>query len=374
MAASDEPGDMVVRCFGLTKVFRDFWLRSRVRAVDDLDLEVCRGEVLGLLGPNGSGKSTTIKMILGLLYPTAGHIAVLGQRPENVATKKRIGYLPEDTSLYPFLNARETLDYYGRLFGQDRRRRQRRIDMLLEMVGLEAAWRRPIGQYSKGMQRRIGLAGALINDPELLILDEPTNGLDPIGTRQIKDLILELSRRHKTILLCSHLLADVEDVCDRVAIMFGGKIRASGSVEDLLVRQDATTIQVNDPMDQETIQAVESVLEARGKHIEKINKPRQKLESLFLEIVHRAQAEGAVTSGARAGGPIAGFLKTPQATIAGVDDPSPQQEPGDGDPTSGRSSSEDVAAIHRLVQPEAGVAPTRHDGACGLGDERGSPD
>jgi ABC-2 type transport system ATP-binding protein len=306
-STSSDATRLVIKCAGLSKVFRDFWLRSRVRAVDAIDLDVRRGEVFGLLGPNGSGKSTTIKMILGLLHPTAGRIAVFGQPPSDVATKKRIGYLPEETYLYRFLNARETLDYYGRLFHQPRRQRMHRIDTLLEMVGLDAVARRPIGEYSKGMQRRIGLAQALINDPELLILDEPTTGLDPIGTRQIKDLIGELARRGKTILLCSHLLADVEDVCNRVAIMFGGKIRKQGTVDELLVRQGLTNIQVGS-LSAEAIEEIERVLEKHGQHIGRIEQPRQKLENLFLDIVHEAQAAGLSTSGARAGGRIAEFL------------------------------------------------------------------
>jgi len=302
----------VVKCIGLTKVFRDFWLRRRVRAVGGVDLDICRGEVFGLLGPNGSGKSTTIKMILGLLHPTAGRVVVLGKGPGDVKTKKLIGYLPEESHLYPFLNARETLDYYGTLFHQPRRQRRRRIDMLLEMVGLEAVAHRPVGQYSKGMQRRIGLAQALINDPAFLVLDEPTNGLDPIGTRQIKDVILELSQRGKTILLCSHLLADVEDVCGRVAIMFGGKIRTAGSVDELLVQKGVTEILVPD-LDAEAIREVKAVLKSHGKHIEAIRMPRRKLESLFLDIVRQAQTEGVATSGARLGSGMAKFLKDKQA-------------------------------------------------------------
>jgi len=297
----------VIRCAGLTKVFRDFWMRNRVRAVDGLDLEVRRGEVYGLLGPNGSGKSTTIKMILGLLHPTAGRVALLGKRPHDVATKRLVGYLPEESYLYRFLNARETLDYYGRLFHLDPRSRARRIDMLLEMVGLDAVQRRPVGEYSKGMQRRIGLAQALINDPQVLILDEPTTGLDPIGTRQIKDLIVQLAQRGKTVLLCSHLLADVEDVCDRISIMFGGKIRLEGRVDDLLVQQDMTSLEVQ-KLDDQTIHQIEQLLAQSGRHIERVDRPRQRLESLFLEIVHRAQVEGAATSGATAGGPVAQFL------------------------------------------------------------------
>lgn len=305
------PGSMhlVIKCMGLTKTFRDFWRRHRVCAVDRIDLEVRRGEVLGLLGPNGSGKTTTIKMILGLLHPTAGRVSVLGKQADDVAVKKLIGYLPEESYLYGFLNARETLDYFGRLFALSRQHRQRRIDMLLEMVGLEAVQRRPVGEYSTGMQRRIGLAQALINDPQLLILDEPTAGLDPIGTRQIKDLILELARRGKTILLCSHLLADVEDVCDRVAIMFGGRIRATGRVDEMLVQQDQTTIHTP-RLNEAQIQKVESTLQSLGTHIDKVDHPRQKLEAHFLEVVQQAQAEGLATSGAQAGGGIPGFLVT----------------------------------------------------------------
>ncbi len=296
-----------IKCAGLTKVFKDFWMRPRVTAVDHINLEINRGEVFGLLGPNGSGKSTTIKMILGLLHPTAGRIAVFGKRPEDVANKRMIGYLPEESYLYPFLNARETLDYYGRLFYQSGPQRRKRVDMLLDMVGLTAVQRRPVREYSKGMQRRIGLAQALINDPQLLILDEPTTGLDPIGTRQIKDLIINLAQRGKTIVLSSHLLGDVEDVCDRVAIMFGGKIREEGTCGELLVQQDTTTIETG-TLDDETVTEIEQVLARRGKSISRVDHPRQRLESLFLDIVAKAESEGTATSGARGDGHIAGFL------------------------------------------------------------------
>ena len=209
--ATGSSGHTVIACQQLTKVFKDFWMRSRVRAVDRLDLEVQRGEIFGLLGPNGSGKSTTIKIVLGLLHKSAGRVAVFGKLPSDVSIKKRIGYLPEESHRYPFLNARETLDYYAKLFELDYKTRRTRIDELIDMVGLGAAQHRPVREYSKGMARRIGLAQALINDPELLILDEPTSGLDPVGSRQVKDLILELGRRGKTVLLSSHLLGDVED-------------------------------------------------------------------------------------------------------------------------------------------------------------------
>jgi ABC-2 type transport system ATP-binding protein len=340
-AATAQTGDPVVKCLGLSKIFRDFWLRNRVRAVDNIDLTVHQGEVFGLLGPNGSGKSTTVKMILGLLHPTAGRIAVFGHHPTDVAMKKKLGYLPEESYLYPFLNARETLDYYGKLFHQDRRQRRQRIDMLLEMVGLDRVARRPIGEYSKGMQRRIGLAQALINDSQLLILDEPTTGLDPIGTRQIKDLIRQLAERGKTILLCSHLLADVEDVTDRVAIMFGGKIRQQGPVDQLLTRSGVTSVQAG-ALEEGDIEAIEQALAARGKHIEQIDHPRRTLESLFLDIVQQAQQEGAATSGAGSGGPMAEFLLDPSQ-----------------DQTTAAESTDPGAVLDQLMesQPEAEQAP-----------------
>ena len=296
-----------VKCVGLTKTFRDFWMRPRVRAVEGVDLEVRRGQVYGLLGPNGSGKSTTIKMLLGLLSPTAGRIAVLGHRPKDVATKKHLGYLPEESYLYRFLSARETLDYYGRLFRLPRKLRKDRVDRLLEMVGLDAVEHRPVGEFSKGMQRRVGLAQSLINDPQLLILDEPTSGMDPVAARQIKDLIADLGKRGKTVLLCNHQLSDVEDLCDRVAIMFGGRVRAEGTCDELLSAGDRTTIETG-RLPEDVASAVRSLLEASGIGPIEVRQPRR-LESLFLEIVERARAEGNQTSGARSGGVVADFLR-----------------------------------------------------------------
>ena len=357
-STAPDVSDVVVRCAGLTKVFKDFWMRDRVKAVDSINLEVRRGEVFGLLGPNGSGKSTTIKMILGLLNPTAGRIAVFGKPPSDVSIKQRIGYLPEESYLYRFLNARETLDYYGRLFHQNRRQRQQRIDMLLEMVGLDKVQRRPVGEYSKGMQRRIGIAQALINDPEFLILDEPTTGLDPIGTRQVKDLILDLARPRKdrpgkTVLLCSHLLADVEDVCDRVSIMFGGKVRREGTVDELLVQEGKTTLET-ESLPPEVIQEIEQVLERHGRHVDRVDHPRQKLEGLFLDIVQSAMAEGAATSGASAGGRTARFLTGDDAeaapaqgeeVIESLVNPVPAEEPAE------------PSAPQRPVEPTAPAEP-----------------
>jgi len=305
-----ESNSAIVVTSGLTKVIKDFWLREKVTAVADLDLEIRPREVFGLLGPNGSGKSTALKMILGLLSPTRGRIAVFGRRPTDVQTKARIGFLPEESYLYPFLDARETLDFYGRLFHQNRLERRRRVDMLLDMVGLASVSHRRIGEYSKGMQRRIGLAQALINDPDLLIVDEPTSGMDPIGTRQFKDLIVALARRGKTVILSSHLLGDVEDVCDRVCILYGGRQQALGGVDELLCQQSYTQL-TTDRLDEGTLDRVSAVLAGAGRELRQVAAPRQKLEDLFLSIVKTAQESRLATGGATAGGGVAEFLRAP---------------------------------------------------------------
>ncbi|HZW11524.1 MAG TPA: ABC transporter ATP-binding protein [Phycisphaerales bacterium] len=304
-------GKPVVACQNLSKTFRDFWMRSRARAVDSLSFDIAPREIFGLLGPNGSGKSTTIKIMLGLLRPTRGRVAIFGKPPSDVSIKKRIGYLPEESYLYPFLNARETLDYYGKLFELSHSVRRRRVDELLDMVGLTHVQHRPIREYSKGMQRRIGLAQALINDPDLLILDEPTTGLDPIGTRQVKDLILELGRRGKTVLLSSHLLADVEDCVDRMVILYGGRKRDEGTCDTMLVTHDRTTIET-DALDDETIAEIDEVLRRRSggrRSVLRVSHPRQTLEQKFLAIVEQARTERLETAGATHGGTTAAFLK-----------------------------------------------------------------
>lgn len=314
-AGTDRSAEVVVSVRGLTKVFRDFWGRPKARAVDNVDFDVYRGEVFGLLGPNGSGKSTTVKLLLGLLYPTRGAIQVFGRSPRHVATKERIGYLPEESYLYRYLDARETLDFFGRLFELPSRERVRRTEQLLEMVGLSQVRSRPVGEFSKGMQRRIGLAQALINDPDLVILDEPTSGLDPIGCREMKDLILALARRGKTVILSSHLLADVEDVCDRVLILYGGRVQAVGPLRELLRKPDRlriTTPVVSRP----TLERVLSILrEEVGEAEIRVDNPTQNLESFFLEVVERARKAATETSGALPGTRVAPYLRgeTPAA-------------------------------------------------------------
>jgi ABC-2 type transport system ATP-binding protein len=313
MTITDTPrrsdGEVIVSIRGLTKVFKDFWGRPQARAVNNVDFEVRKGEVFGLLGPNGSGKSTTVKLMLGLLYPTKGHIEVFGHSPRHVATKSRIGYLPEESYLYRYLNSHETLDFFGNLFRLPQVDRKDRTEQLLEMVGLSQTRMRTVGEFSKGMQRRIGLAQALINDPDLVILDEPTAGLDPIGCREVKDLILALARRGKTVILSSHLLADVEDVCDRVVIYYGGKVQAMGTLKDLLATPDA--IRITTPaLSRETTERVLAIIRQDvAEDKVKIDTPTQNLESYFLDVVHNARQAAAETSGAMSGARVAAYLR-----------------------------------------------------------------
>ncbi len=222
--------DNIVELKGVGKTFADFWLRPTVRAVDGLDISIASGEVFGLLGPNGSGKSTTIKMILGLLRPTQGEVSLFGHKPQSVAARRRLGYLPELSYLHPFLTARETLMYYAGLCGLDGRTSRARADELLAMTGLESVATRAVGGFSKGMARRVALGSALIGRPDLLVLDEPTSGLDPVSTNEVKTLVKTLAKGGMTILMTSHLLADAEDVCDRFCILNHGRKVAEGKV------------------------------------------------------------------------------------------------------------------------------------------------
>jgi len=307
----------VLQTAGLCKTFRDFWRRPRVEAVKDLNLEIHPGEVFGLLGPNGSGKTTTIKMLLGLLYPTRGRISIFGKPPTDVSVKSRIGFLPEESYLYRYLVGSETLDYFGRLFRLPARVRRERTERLLDMVGLRHEAKRPVGEYSKGMARRIGLAQALINDPELLILDEPTSGLDPIGAHQIKEVIRELGRKGKTILLSSHILADVEDVCGRVTILYGGQERETGDIDSLL-REESLTQITAPPLSPATLDQVRALIRRlEAKEVVDVTHPRIRLEEFFLRIVREAQDANLHTHGARSGGDIPEFLSKATETSEG---------------------------------------------------------
>ncbi len=316
MATEDNTADRIVEADGLTKIFKDFWHRPKVNAVQNVTFDVRRGEVFGLLGPNGSGKSTTIKMILGLLFPTKGSLRVLGKSPREVKAKARIGYLPEESYLYPYLTSEETLNFYGKLFDLDSAERKRRIDQLFDMIGLQHARRRKVGEFSKGMARRIGLAQALVNDPDLVILDEPTSGLDPLGCRQVKDLILTLAKRGKTIIMSSHLLADVEDVCDRVAIMYNGKFQALGSIDELLEEKARHRVTFPEELSPEQIKfALEKLREFFGREPD-VDHPRRDLEQFFLEVVEKARAKTTEASGADRSKGVATYL---QQSPAGAD-------------------------------------------------------
>ncbi|MHC5059729.1 MAG: ABC transporter ATP-binding protein [Planctomycetota bacterium] len=298
--------DYVIETFSLTKIFPDWWGRAKVIAIDELDLKIRRNEIYGLLGPNGSGKTTTLKILLSLLRPTKGRAVVLGGDTSDPKISAQIGYLPEESYLYRYLSARETLDFYGRIFGLPPKVRKVRIDALLEMVGLTGMANRAVGTFSKGMARRIGLAQALINDPDLLILDEPTSGMDPISTRQMKDLFIQLAKRGKTILLCSHLLADVENVCDRIGILYGGRMQVEGEVRTLLQHSEEKQI-LTGPISAEALSQIEQLIRGEESKFE-VSSPMDKLEDFFIDTVATAQEQKQPTSGALSTTEIGGFL------------------------------------------------------------------
>src|SRR6266700_3043087 len=283
--------ETVVETRKLTKIYRDFWGREKKVALRALNMEVYRGEIFGLLGPNGSGKTTTIKLLLGLLFPTDGDALVFNLPSGEVRKNERIGYLPEESYLYRFLNAEETLDFYGRLFNMPGEVRRKRSAELIDMVGLSADKKRILREYSKGMRQRIGLAQALINEPDLVILDEPTSGLDPLGTRWMKDLIMDLRKQGKTVIMCSHRLEDVQNVCDRIAILNEGQLQALGKVSTLLedvnrLELHASGVQLNDTLRRE----LEELIRRHGGQIDTVGHPTTTLEDYFLRIVEESKA------------------------------------------------------------------------------------
>lgn len=289
MHSPKSSSNLAVEVIGLTKRYNLPWKRKVLVAVDHLNLTVRRGEVFGLLGPNGSGKSTTLKMLLSLIQPTEGEARIFGQPVDTIEARRSVGFLPENPYFYKFLNGDETLRFYGGLAGMKGAPLEKKIEELIHLVGLENGRDRPLSAYSKGMLQRIGLAQALIHDPELLFLDEPTAGVDPIGSREIRDLIVRLREMGKTVVFSSHLLEQVQEVADRVAIMSLGKKMVEGSLEELLTVQDKTQITVQDlsPAAQEEVR---KLVEQRGGHNVVFSSPKLSLEQLFLKTVEYERA------------------------------------------------------------------------------------
>jgi ABC-2 type transport system ATP-binding protein len=272
-----------IRTRGLTKEYRLARRRERLLALDRLDFEVGRGQVVALLGPNGSGKSTTLKLLLGLIRPGAGTAEVLSKPAGDRETLRRVGYLPEETRLFDFLTARETLVFFAAVAGVVRRERAGAADALLEEVGLAASARRRTAGFSKGMARRLGLAAALIGRPDLFILDEPTSGLDPLGAAEVKAKIRELKAEGKTVLLSSHLLSDVEDVCDRIAILGRGRLVREGPADELLALRDEWVVRFRGG-EPGFAEKVLGFVKAGGAEPVEVRPAREDLESLFLRL------------------------------------------------------------------------------------------
>ena len=274
--------EAAVAVTGLTKVFPIPFQRRAVVAVRDLNLRVEAGQVYGLLGPNGSGKSTTLKIILGLVSPTRGKTEIFGSDSALVASRASVGFLPENPYFYKYLTGEETLRFYGKLCGLRGAQLTARVNELLDLVGLTSARDRRLSGYSKGMLQRIGLAQALVNEPRLVVLDEPTAGVDPAGSREICDLIVDLKRRGITVLLSSHLLAQVQEVCDRVGILADGLLVREGALEDLVAIENQTEL-VFENATPELIAKIQAVIENSDARLVAQRRPHTSLERLFLE-------------------------------------------------------------------------------------------
>ena len=279
---SEAKAGPAVALTGVTKLFPAPFQRQPVVAVRDLNLQVAAGQIYGLLGPNGSGKSTTLKIILGLVPPTRGRSQIFGRDSAQVASRTSVGFLPESSYFYKYLTGDETLRFYGKLCGLRGSVLKKRVEEMLELVGLTSARARRLGGYSKGMLQRIGLAQALIQEPALLVLDEPTAGVDPAGAREIRDLILDLKRRGITVLLSSHLLGQAQEICDRVGVLAGGVLVREGALSDLLGIENQTQLVLENASD-ELVREIDELAGRSGARVVERGRPRTSLERLFLE-------------------------------------------------------------------------------------------
>ncbi len=274
----------VVEARGLSKSYRTGFWKEPIHALVALDFAVFPGEVFAFVGPNGSGKTTTLKLLMGLARPSAGQIRLWGRSPTDVDVRARVGFLPEESYLPRFMTGREALDFYARLYRMGKRLRAERVEALLSQVGLADAAQRPIREYSKGMARRVGLAQALLNDPELVVLDEPTSGLDPLATREVKDLIVCLKQAGKTVIVSSHLLSDLESICDRLVILAGGCLKRQGAVVDLLTETHRTLLEI-EGLARADLEALKTFVAGRGGRLVDAPPPRKTLEAVFLEAI-----------------------------------------------------------------------------------------
>ncbi|MEO0510737.1 MAG: ABC transporter ATP-binding protein [Verrucomicrobiota bacterium] len=282
--------DPAIQIEGLTKDFSVGITGVKLRAVDQLNLKVGDNEIFGLLGPNGSGKSTTIKILLGLLDASAGECSIFGKPSRTVEARRSVGFLPEAPYFYRYLSGRELVCYYARVCGVVKAELNDAVDSVIELVGMTEAAHRRVGTYSKGMLQRIGLAQAIVHDPQLVILDEPTAGVDPLGSAAIADIVRELKRRGKTVLLSSHLLAQIEGLCDRVAILHRGKLVREGRIDELVEERDVDSLVV-EGLTPEGRAAVEATIAEQGGRLARVEKPRLSLDSLFLQEVHQRESE-----------------------------------------------------------------------------------
>ncbi len=273
----------------LTKIYPIPFKREKVTAVKDLSLTVEAGQVYGLLGPNGSGKSTTMKIVLGLVSPTSGKTEIFGRDSTTVESREDVGFLPENPYFYKYLTGEETLHFYGKLCGLSRAKIRERSKELLKLVGLEDAADRRLGGYSKGMLQRIGLAQAMIQEPRLLVLDEPTAGVDPAGSREIRDLILDFKKRGITVLLCSHLLEQVQEICDRVGILHHGELIREGVLGDLISIENQTEMILENAPPELLAQIREMIGKSAGRLVVE-QRPQKTLERYFLDVTGPKQS------------------------------------------------------------------------------------